>query len=120
MTTHDAVALGIPRWMVLAMPDDVASVVALADLEYRTPAQRRAARDWYLRELRRTQWERRPCKPARRPHSLRPSKVASGYRTDSAAHRVARLTLDPETRRAIARKGKAAWQISRDAHFSNR
>jgi hypothetical protein len=115
MTTGQAVALGIPRWMVLAMPEDVDQIVALADLEYTTPGQRRAARNYYLRELRRTQWERRPCNPARRPASLRPSKLANttGYRTDSARHRTARMTVNPETRRDIARKGQATWQASR-------
>ena len=107
MTTLEAVQAGVPRWMVLAMPEDVDQIIALSTLEYATPAQRRAARDWYLRELRRTQWERRPCKPAAKPSCLRPSKSAasSGYRTNPAAHRTARLKVNAEQRRAIARKG---------------
>lgn len=105
MTTLETTRLGIPRWMALAMPEDVRQIVALANLEYHTPAQRRAARDYYLRELRRTQWERRPCRAARKPASLRPSKVSSGYRTDSDAHSEARLKVNAEQRRAIARKG---------------
>ena len=32
MTTEQAVALGVPRWMVLAMPQDVDQIVALANL----------------------------------------------------------------------------------------
>jgi hypothetical protein len=62
MTTAEAVALGIPRWMALAMPEDVAQIVALADLGFHTPHQRRVARDYYLRCLRRDQWERRCLK----------------------------------------------------------
>ena len=102
----------IARWMRLAMPDDVAQEIALAGLMGHTEAQRRDALYFRLRELRRTQWERRPCKPAHVPGSLRPSKLANitGYRTDSARHTEARMTVNPETRRAVARKGaKARW-----------
>jgi hypothetical protein len=43
---------------------------------------------------------------------------STGYRCNSAAHREARLTVDPETRRAIARKGaQARWTAE---HSSNR
>ena len=98
----------IPRWMRLAMPDDVAQIAALVDLGYRTPAQRAEALRYELRELRRTQWERKPCKPARRPSALRPSKRASGYRTDSTQHRLARRFLSLERRAEIARMGAAA------------
>jgi hypothetical protein len=105
MTTMEATRLNIPRWMALAMPEDVEQIVALARLEFRTPAQQQSARDYYLRELRRTQWERRPCKPATKPPCLRPSKSSSGYRTDPAAHRTARLKVNADQRRAIARKG---------------
>lgn len=103
-----AYGLLIPRWMRLAMPDDVTQEIALAALVGRTEAQRRDALLYGLRNLRRTQWERRPCKPTRVPASLRPSKIISitGYRSDPDAHRTARLTVDPETRRAIARKGR--------------
>ena len=112
MTTGQAVAMGIPRWMVLAMPEDVDQIVALAMLEYATPAQRRAARNWYLRELRRTQWERRPCKPAAKPSCLRPSKASSGYRTNPDAHKTARLKVNADKRRAIARNGATKrWNV---------
>jgi hypothetical protein len=48
-----------------------------------------------------------PRKPDTRPSRL---KLRTGYRTNSAAHRTARLTVDVETRRAIARKGaEARW-----------
>ena len=105
LTTAEATAMGIPRWMVLAMPEDVAQIVAMSSIEFQTPAQRRAARDFYLRELRRTQWERGPRKPTRRPSCLRPSKQTSGYRTQSSAHVAARRKLTPERRAEIARKG---------------
>ena len=98
----------IPRWMRLAMPEDVAQIAAMVDLEYRTPEQRMAALRYELRELRRTQWERKPCKPARRPSALRPSKHASGYRTDSLQHKLARRFLSAERRVEIARMGAAA------------
>ena len=119
MKTSEAVALGIPRWMVLShLADDVSQIAALVDLEYKTPTQRRAARNYYLRCLRRDQWERRPRPPVKRPALLRPSKISDGYRTDSAAHRTARLTVDPEKRRAIARKGAVArWNAE---SFSSR
>ena len=42
--TLEAVQAGVPRWMVLAMPEDVDQIIALSTLEYATPAQRRAAR----------------------------------------------------------------------------
>ena len=119
MTTFDADQMGIPRWMVLAMPEDVAQIAALAGLAHHTPAQQRAARDYYLRELRRTQWERKPGKPAKRPACLRPSKTTSGYRTDTAAHRKARLKLNAEQRRAIARKGaQTRWNKTGVVSFS--
>lgn len=110
-----AYGLFIPRWIRLAMPDDVQQEIALAALLGRTEAQCRDALQYRLRELRRTQWERRPAKPARAPQALRPSKLAkiTGYRTDSAAHRVARQKVNPKKRRAIARKGQAAWQTNR-------
>lgn len=94
-----------PHWMVLAMPDDVAQIRALVEIEYRTPTQRATAFRYYLRCLRRDQWERRPCKPIKRPSALRPSKKASGYRTDSDAHRSTRLQMEPQRRAEIARKG---------------
>lgn len=109
MTTLQAVQAGAPRWMALALPDDVAQEVALVDLTY--PRLTRAARcemvRYRMRCLRVEVWERRPCRRPGVPAGLRPSKLATrtGYRTDSAAHREARLTVDPETRRAIARKG---------------
>jgi len=116
MTTMEATRLNIPRWMVLAMPEDVEQIVALITVEYRTPAQRQVALLYYLRELRRTQWERGPRKPAVKPSLLRPSKASSGYRTDSDAHKKARLRVDAEQRRAIARKGAIArWNV---ANFS--
>ena len=100
--------LFIPRWIRLAMPEDVTQEIALAGLLGRTQAQRHDALQFRLRELRRLQWERKPCKPTYKPHSLRPSKLAqfvTGYRHDSSAHRVARLKVDARVRRAIARKG---------------
>ena len=117
MTTLEAVQHGIPRWMALAMPEDVTQELALAALIGRTTAQRRDWLHYRLRELRRTQWERRPCKPARIPASCRPSKRAkiTGYRTDSARHQTARMTVNPETRRDIARKGQAAWNAAWNA-----
>lgn len=106
--------LFVPRWMQLAMPEDVEQEIALAGLMGRTEAQRRDALKFRLRELRRTQWERRPVKPAKRPPSIRPGKLKAitGYRHNPAAHRTARLTVKETTRRAIARKGaRARWNV---------
>ena len=109
MTTLQAVQIGVPRWMALALPEDCDQEVALVDLMYPhlTPLARREMIAYRMRRLRVEVWERRPCHTPRVPHGLRPSKLATrtGYRTDSAAHREARLTLNAETRRAIARKG---------------
>jgi len=115
MSTVTAFGLFIPRWLRLAMPEDVEQELILASLVGRTEAQKRDALRFRLRELRRTQWERTPRKPARSPSSLRPSKVVAitGYRTDSARHQVARMIVNPETRRDIARKGQQAWNANR-------
>lgn len=116
MTAH---GVQIPVWIRLAMPDDVEQEIALAAMIGKTEAQRRDWLRYRLRDLRRTQWERWPRKPANTPRSLRPSKLSAitGYRTNSAAHSTARLKVNTETRRAIARKGQAAW---RDANSSAR
>jgi len=106
MTTLDAIQYGIPRWMALShLSDDLGQIIALAEIEYRTPVQRQAAIRYYVAELRRTQWDRTPRRPARKPSLLRPSKWASGYRYSSSAHRIARLKVEPDLRRQIARKG---------------
>src|SRR5690606_34747751 len=102
----EAAQLGIPRWMVLAMPEDVTQIVALVNLEFHTPHQRRVALRYYLRCLRRDQWTRQPCKPIKKPSALRPSRAAtSGYRISSEAHRKVRLQMEPQRRAEIARKG---------------
>ena len=120
MTTLQAVQIGVPRWMALALPDDADQEVALVDILYPrlTPLARRQMIQYRMRRLRVEVWERRPCRTPRIPPGLRPSKLATrtGYRTDSAAHREARLTLDPAVRRALARKGalcKIAANFSR-------
>ena len=111
MTTAQAVAAGIPRWMALShLEPDVEQICALVKLEYKTPAQRQQGLRYYLRCLRRDQWERNPRRQVKRPAALRPSKKASGYRTDSDAHRSTRLRLEPNRRAEIARKGgKTRW-----------
>lgn len=123
MTTLQAVQAGIPRWMALAMPEDVAQELALSTLIAHTAAQRRDWLAYRMRELRRTQWERRPCKPAHVPSSMRPSKLAgiTGYRIDPTAHRQARQKINVETRRAIARKGaQARWKAQTGEVSSSR
>lgn len=111
MTTAQATAQGVPRWMALChLNEDVEQILALVRLEFSTPAQQAAALRYYLRCLRRTQWERTPAKPVKRPHALRPSKISSGYRTDRQAHRETRLRMEPQRRVEIARKGaQARW-----------
>jgi hypothetical protein len=99
--------------MRLAMPEDVAQILAICQWRYPTAAQRAAAIRYELAELRRTQWERRPRGPTPRPAILRPSKRSTGYRTDVARHRAARLTVPPSRRQAIARMGaEARWTTS--------
>lgn len=98
----------VPRWMRLAMPDDAAQTVALAELLHPGhPAAQQAELRYLLRELGRTHWRRNLARPARRPECLRPSKLArhTGYRTDSARHHQARMKLSPDRRAEIARKG---------------
>jgi hypothetical protein len=103
MTTIDAIQHGIPRWMALShLSDDLRQIIAVAEIEYRTPGQRREAIRYYAAELRRTQWDRQPRKPARKPSLLRPSKRTSGYRHSPEAHRAARAKISPERRREIA------------------
>lgn len=109
----------IPLWMRLAMPEDVAQIAALVDLQYRTTNQRKQALSYELRELRRTQWNRRPTRPARKPSQLRPSKLASGYRHDASMKRVARDKVSAERRTQIARLGATARNEQRSATARN-
>ena len=105
----------VPRWLWLAMPDDVAQEIALARLATRTEAQFRAMLRYRLRLLRRDNWDRWPKAHIKAPVCCRPSKIAAitGYRTDSAAHREARLTKVLADRRAeIAREGLYARKSS--------
>jgi hypothetical protein len=109
----------ICRWLWLALPEDAQQEVSIVLWQY--PSLTARAREAVIRyrfaKLRHEAWDRRPTRVPLIPHGIRPSKLAkcSGYRTDSAAHRTARLTVNPEQRRAIARKGQTAW---RDANFS--
>jgi len=80
----EAAALGIPRWMRLALPEDVRQEVALTFVEYPnlTPTARRQLVRYRLARLRHEVWDRRPTRPPKTPHGLRPSKLARrrGYR----------------------------------------
>lgn len=106
MTTLQAVSLGIPRWMALShLSQDAEQIVALVNLEYHTPAQRQTALAYYLRCLRRDQWERRPLKPVKKPAALRPSKRASGYRHNPEMHRASRQKVPRVKRILIASAG---------------
>lgn len=93
MTTEQGLCLGIPRWMVLAAPDDVAQIAALVDaMRLPTDAMRRRALRQELRLWRHEVWDRIVTRRPRADHGLRPSKVAraTGYRTDSVRHADAR------------------------------
>lgn len=97
-----------PRWMWLAMPDDVAHVLWIARAMHPgRPAAQRAEARYMLRELARTSWRREIGRPTNRPALCRPSKAAAvtGYRTDSARKQQARAKLSPERRREIAAMG---------------
>lgn len=104
----------VPRWMRLAMPDDVAQIEAIVAWQYRTQAQRAAALRYELRELRRTQWSREPRRRTRQPAILRASKLAAttGYRTDRTRHTRARAKVAPARRQEIARMGgRQRWLV---------
>lgn len=102
---------GVPRWMALAMWEDVYQVAALIEWQYQsaTPAQRYDALRHALRCLRREIWDRRPTRQPKTPASLRPSKLAAvtGYRRDPARHQSARNKVDVERRKQIAAMGAA-------------
>ncbi len=104
---------GVPRWMALAMWDEIRQVVALVDWQYQSasPVARRAALQYELRRLRYEIWDQ-PRRAPSRPSCLRPSKIATytGYRYDPAAHREARQKVDPAKRREIAKLGQIARQ----------
>jgi hypothetical protein len=110
--TKWATSRGIPRWMALALWDDVSQIVVMIEWQYRdaTPAQRRDALRYELRRLRVEVWERRPCRTPKTPSSLRPSKLraVTGYRSDPARHQTARNKVDAERRKQIAAMGAAA------------
>lgn len=111
MTTAEAVARGIPRWMLLShLAEDVQQIAALVEIEYATPGQRSQALRYYLRCLRRDQWERRPVRPVKRPEGLKPSKrkKATGYRTNPERHRTSRAKVPRITRILIASAGGMA------------
>lgn len=113
---------GVPhRWLWLALPDDCRQEAAIVDWMFPrlSPHTRRTMLSYRLRKLRHEVWDRHITRTPKAPSDLRPSKLqrAAGYRTDSARHQTARLKLPASRRRAIARKGQAAW---RDASFSGR
>lgn len=74
----------IHRWMWLALPDDCQREAALSEVEHPhlTPAARQEDISFRLRCLRRAVWDREIGGPVKRPHGLRPSKLAHrrGYR----------------------------------------
>lgn len=110
--TRWATEHGVPRWMVLAMWEDVYQVASLIEWQYQsaTTAQRRDALRHALRCLRREIWERRPTRQPKVPPSLRPSKLRAitGYRRDPARHQTARTKVSAERRKQIAAMGAAA------------
>ena len=113
---------GVPhRWLWLALPDDCQQEAAIIEWLYSQypESTRRTMLSYRLRQLRHDVWDRWPTRGPKAPSALRPSKLAriTGYRRDSVRHHQARMTVDPKTRRAVARKGQTAW---RDANSSAR
>ena len=113
----------VPRWIRIAMPEDARQEIALLDIEFPalSPASRKAMIRYRLTALRHAIWDRLPRYKPKVPSACRPSKLAkaTGYRTDSAAHREARQNVNPETRRAIARKGaQARWSAESSSRAS--
>jgi len=106
----------VHRWLWLALPDDCQQEAAIVEWLYsQYPAStRRTMLSYRLRQLRHEVWDRDLTRSPKAPSSLRPSKLArcTGYRTDSARHHQARMTVDPATRRAIARKGASSCRTA--------
>lgn len=74
----------IPRWMRLALPDDCAQIVKIAEYLIPQSKTRQDFIDYSLKVLRHEIWDRQPTKRPKVPSSLRPSKILhiSGYRTN--------------------------------------
>jgi hypothetical protein len=72
----------VPRWITLALPDDVKQEVQLANLIGKTETQKRHALQYRLRLLRHECWDRYPTHRPTIPKAIRPSKIArvTGYR----------------------------------------
>lgn len=102
----------ICRWIWLALPEDAQQETAIALWQHPriTPRALEAVIRYRLQRLRHEVWDRTPTRTPKNPSSLRPSKLAvsTGYRTNSARHSSARMTLTAEQRRGIARKGSTA------------
>lgn len=108
MTTLEAVQLGIPRWLVLALPDDVAQEVELYRHEH--PGARgnalRAGLRLRMRSLRHQVWDREPTPQPR--HSRAPRPAVSAERR-SEIGRLGRQKQLENQRRAIAR---GEWKLT--------
>lgn len=109
LTTMEAVAMGVPRWIALAAPDDGRQIVELVKAMYLpTKHQFQAELRYQFGVWRHEVWNRAPSKRPKRPASLRPSKQkTSGYRTDKAAHQAARQKVNAERMASIA---ETAWR----------
>lgn len=103
ITTLQAMQLNIPRWIVLALPDDVSQIIELVNLEFNTPHRRKVALQYYIKELRRTQWDRIPTKRPKKPGEMKKSRQTSGYRYKN--HTESRLKVSKDRRIEIARMG---------------
>lgn len=119
--TAELAALGVPRWLRMALPDDVRQEVALAMLEYPdlSPAARRALIRWRCSRLRYEVWERTPRRAPSKPRNIQPSRlpIAAGYRTSASRHQAARMKLTPERRREIAALGQAALKARKEQQY---
>lgn len=99
----------IPRWYLLALPDDTIQLVRFVEWYHgnRSVNVRNKILKYELAVLRYEVWDRIPkCKPKAIPE-LKPSKMArvTGYRKNSERKREVRLQMPAEQRQAIARKG---------------
>lgn len=103
----------INRWLWIALPEDARQNVHLAFLLCGSHAKLQAVQQTFrflMREMRRTMWDRKPCRKTSLPRALQPSRIKkrTGWINDRAAKSRVRMVMPPERRREIATMGNRA------------